>query len=476
MSKKEKSKTAEKTNRKDSAIIEKIREGYNLPATYFKVEVEKAAQKKDIITVLELEQLTGSRLERFYVETDEVRGTHTISSLEQLLKNPLNPYAKLLFSGFTGSGKTTELIKLYFHLHDDFNVIIFSAWNRLKINEITLEAILFEIIEDILDYLSYRSLWQEGGDFLEKIIDNITRWCSETRIIGEDESAKSKSLGVGIEFLKGIFGKAKVESRYSDSTTKTTTRTEERKINDLIFECNKIFDYIKDKTGKDTIIMIDDLEKMSFTKAKQFYIDNSSFIRDFHCKMLMTIPVELVYHPDFAIIQNVFGDAGVLPMIKIKDKKGQEYKPGVDILVQILKKRLTLSLFENKCYQEAVKYSGGAIRELFRIIRNAALIEKSDIITEASMRKSISQNKDAFASRIQEHGEVKFDDYLNVLFDIKNGNKRTPERNVALLDLLRSRAVMKYNEEGFYDTHPLLDDFIEEYWNKKKRNGKTGHE
>lgn len=476
MSKKEKSKTADKTNRENSVIIDRIREGYNLPATYFNLEVEKAAKKKDIITVLELEQLTGSRLKSFYVETDEVRGTHTISSLEQLLKNPLNPYTKRLFSGFTGSGKTTELIKLYYQLHDDFNIIIFSAWNRLKINEITLEAILFEIVEDVLNYLSYRSLGQEDDEFLKEIIDSITRWCSETIIKDEEVSAKSKSVGVGIEFLKGIFGKAKVESKYSGSTTGTTTRIEERKINDLIFECNKIFDYIKEKTGKDTIIIIDDLEKMSFTKAKQFYIDNSSFIRDFHCKMLMTIPVELVYHPDFAIIQNVFGDAEVLPMIKIKDKKGEDYNPGVDILVQILKKRLKLSLFENECYREAIKYSGGAIRELFRIIQKAALIEKSDVITGASMRKSISQNKDMFASRIQEHGEVKFEDYLNVLFDIKYDNKRTPEKNIALLDLLRTRAVMKYNEEGFYDTHPLLDDFIEEYWHKKKRNGKTGQE
>ncbi len=473
MSKKEKPNITDNISREGSAETDRIREGYNLPETYFNIEVEKASKRKDIITVLELEQLTGSRFERFYVETDEVRGAYTISSLEQLLKNPLTPYKKLLFSGFTGSGKTTELVKLYYQLLEDFNIIIFSAWNKLKINEITIEAVLFEIVEDVLNYLSYRNLWQEGDESLNKIIDGITHWCSETRIIDEKASEKSKSLGIGIDFLKGIFGKAKVESKYSGSTTEKTTRIEERKINDLIFECNKIFDYIKEKTGKDTIIIIDDLEKMSFTKAKQFYVDNSSFIRDFHCKMLMTIPVELVYHPDFAIIQNVFDEAEVLPMIKIKDKEGDEYPPGVDILIEILKKRLNLSLFEKECYKEAIKYSGGAIRELFRIIRKAALIEKSDIITAASMRKSISQNKDMFGARIQEHGEVKFEDYLDVLFDIKYGNKRTPEKNIALLDLLRTRAVMKYNEEGFYDTHPLLDDFIEDYWKKKQKNGKT---
>jgi len=62
-----------------------------------------------VSTVLNLQQLTGNRFENFYVETDKVRAADTISSLEQLLEDPLNPYTKLLFSGFTGSGKTTTL-------------------------------------------------------------------------------------------------------------------------------------------------------------------------------------------------------------------------------------------------------------------------------------------------------------------------------------------------------------------------------
>ena len=36
------------------------------------------------------------------------------------LKNTLSPSKKLLFSGFTGSGKTTELIKLYIELKDKY--------------------------------------------------------------------------------------------------------------------------------------------------------------------------------------------------------------------------------------------------------------------------------------------------------------------------------------------------------------------
>lgn len=463
-----------KKKKNENIVWKPIREGYELPEAYFKVEVGKATSIKEIKTVLNLEQLTGNRLTNFYVETDKVRDAHTIVSLEELLKDPLTPYTKLLFSGFTGSGKTTELIQLYIRMQKDFNVIIFSAWNRLRINEISIEALLFEILEDVLNYINENDLVDESDELLMDIVEKIMEWCSETRIIKGDKTEKSKSKGIGIEFLKNLFFHAKTERRFSRTDARESTRIEERKIYDLIFECNKIFDYLKKKTGKETLIIIDDLEKVSFTAARDFYLGNSAFIRDFWCKMVMTIPVELIYHTESAIIQGVFGEAEVLPMIKVKDKEGKEYKPGIDCLIKILERRLDLSLFEGECYRHAVKYSGGAIRELFRIVKRAAIIETSDKVTPASMQKSINHYKNDFSSKINERDDevkIKFDEYLEVLFDIYDGNKTNPHKPLALLDLLRMRAVMKFNGEGFYDTHPLLDDFIKAYKEKIQKNG-----
>lgn len=458
--------TKEQTN-----LLKSIREGYSLPEIYFDMKVEKARAIKDIITVLELEQLTGTRLKNFYVDTDPVRDANTLSSLQQLLNNPLIPYTKRLFSGFTGSGKTTELIKLFFEMQQTFNVIIFSAWNRLKLYDITIEAILFEILEDVLHYLYVNNLVDKSDELLMDIRETIFKWCTETRIISDKIDDRSKSRDIGIEILKGIFFKAKTAVSSSKSDRIESTRIEDRKINDLIFECNRLFDYLEIKTGKKCLIIIDDLEKIPFLKARDFFIQNSAYIRDFSCKMVLTIPVELIFHTDFAIIQNVFGQAEVLPMIKIKDKNGQPYKPGIDCLVKILERRIDLSLFQDECYKDAVTYSGGAIRELFLIVQRAALIEKSNKISPASMQKSIDYHKDTFSSRIQERDDdikIKFEEYLDILFAIYDGNKIAPPKTPALLDLLRNRAVMKFNGQGFYDTHPLLDNFIKAYKEKKR--------
>jgi hypothetical protein len=459
----------------EDIILKTIREGYNLPDAYFEVKVDRATTRKAVATVLNLQQLTGKRFKDFYVETDFVREANTISSLEQLLNDPLTPYLKVLFSGFMGSGKTTELIKLCFQMQNQFNIIIFSAWNRLKIDQITLESFVFEIIGDVLNYLYSNHLVDESDAVLKEIVDNINDWCFNARIIKEKKKERTRSLAVGINALKGIFFKARTERRSGDTEKVEASRIEERKISDLIVECNRIFDYLKANTGKDTLIIVDDLEKMSFNKARDFFISNSSFIRDFYCKMVLTIPVELIFHADFFIIQNVFGEAEVLPMIKIKDKEGNPFTPGLQAMTEILSRRSALSLFQDRCYEEAVKYSGGAIRELFRIVHRAALIETSDIITAASMEKSIKYHKDIFASKIQERKdeiEIKFQEYLEVLFDIYDGNKTAPQKNFALLDLLRTRAVMKYNGDGFYDTHPLLDTFIQSYKQNYMKHGK----
>ena len=467
-----------KNNNEESFILKSIREGYNLTEDYFTVKVGKATTNKEIMTVLSLEQLTGARLKNFYVESDKVRDAHTIASLKELLMDALVPYNKRLFSGFTGSGKTTELIQLYVQMKKNFNAIIFSAWNRLNLNEVSIKSLLFEILEDVLNYINMNNLVDESDDLLRDIIENITGWCSETRIIKKEEKdkIKSKGMGAGIVFLKELFFKAKIETRFSEIDSIESIRREARKIKDLIFECNKIFDYLEAKTGKGTLIIIDDLEKMLFPAARDFFLRDSAFIRDFRCKMVLTIPVELVYHPDFSIIRNVFGEAEVLPMIKVKDKEGNPHQPGIDCLTEILGRRVELSLFENQCYLEAVKYSGGAIRELFSIVQRAALIEESDNkITVPSMQKSIKYHINIFSARVQEHGgenRIKFQEYLDVLFDIYDGNKIAPLKTPALLDLLRTLAVMRFNGEGFYDTHPLLDNFIKAYKEKKQKDGK----
>lgn len=461
-------------NPKENIILKTIREGYNLPDAYFAALVKKAQDKKDGTTVLNLEQLTEKRYQDFYVDTDKVRYGRAISPLEQRLKNPLPPYSKQLFSGITGSGKTMELIKLCYRLKKSFNVIIFSVMSRLRIDVIAIEPLLFEIVGDLLEYVYSNDLVDESDEQLKNIVATVTGWYSSAGISKGEIGDYGHSLKAGLVFLRDIFFAAKTDRRFYSEDKAQLLIIEDQKINELIVECNKIFSYLKEKTRKETLIIVDDLEKMLFLKAREFFIKNASFFRDFQCKMVLTIPIELVFHTDFTSIWNVFGVPETLPMIMVRDKDGKEYRQGVNTLVEIVKRRLDLSLFEKECYLAAVKNSGGIIRDLFRIIQRAALGEKSGLITEKAMQKSIDHFKDYFVSNIQARGDdikIENDEYVGTLLDIFGANQTAPEKNVALLDLIRNRAVIKY--ENYYATHPLLDDYLKSKKKVEKGEMKT---
>lgn len=459
--------TKEKGYDKEAVDVlqETIRRGYGLPRAYFDLDVKRATEKKDISMALNLKQLAGSLFEDFYVGLDTVRDSNTVSNIEQTLKEPLTPYRKILFSGSPGAGKTTELIKLCIKLMDDFNVIVFSASNRIKIDEVTTKPLLLETMRNVLNYLFVNDIGNTGS---------WSPLSSTLSYLIPDYFKKNK------KYLESGDRKDLVEIRdKSDSSTPLTRLakllgssdvlpSEKKKpyLTDLVFHLNHIFNHLKTETGNDVLIIIDSLEKVPSKCLRDFYLNGASYIRDLNCKMVLTFPVEFVFHPAYTDIESLFGEPWVLPTIKVKNLKGKEYQPGVAGLNEILNRRMDLSLFENHCYKNAIIYSGGSIPQLFHIIQKAALTETTDIIRESSMRQSIEHHEYKFSSKIQpqeDSSNIGFEDYMDILVNIYDGNKVAPTQNFVLLDLIRMGAVMKYFGDRYYDTHPLLDNFIKSH-------------
>ena len=454
--------------------IKMIQSGYSLPDNYTTIDIKKATTVNEMFYVTELKQLIGEKLNKFYVDTNELRENYSINAIQKKMNNPLNPYAKILFAGFTGCGKTTELIKLYEKVQDKFNIIPFSVISRIRQDNVSIESLLFEIIEDVINLIMINRYFEQPNDDLNTIIENIKKWSVETINVKENEKTNDKSISFGLEFLKGIFFSAKNEMNFTRSEKTISSCIEERKLNDLIFECNKLFDYLKSITGKDTLIIIDDLEKLPFYNIRDLYIRNSTYINMLRASFILTIPIELVYHPDYALIDNIFGKPEIMYMIKIRDKDRNPIDDNMKLMKRIIESRIDLNLFEDKCYETAIKYSGGSLRELFSLINKASEIENGEKISSKSMEKAVNIYKDFFSNRIYERIDdlkITFDDYLDILLDIDDGNRENPDLKIALYDLLRVRAVMKYNGKGYYDVHPLLENFIENH--RRKRSKKS---
>ncbi len=407
-----------------------IQNGYDLPDAYFEAKVGKATTVEDINTVLTLQQLTDSRFDDFHVNTEKVRGTDTLVSLEKRLNaNPLTPYSKLLFSGFPGSGKTTELIRLLTLLQKNYHVIILSAKDNLNVEIVTIKSLMHKILYKLLDSLKNdrkRNIKIARHYFSEEPPD---RDSFKTNVLKEFNSKTSGS-------------------------------------NNYIHVLNKLLDSIAKEAAKETVIIIDDFGKISPLVARDQLLKDYNLIMSLHCKMILSFPMELVGSPMCAVLQEAFGKTAILPPINIKNKKGKPHQQGLKSLTGILERRVELSLFENNCYKEAVKYSGGSIKQLFQIVREAASIEKLKHITTASMKKAIDYYKNNFSMRIENLiDEFKFSvvGYLEVMQAIYQGNETSPEQAPALRDLLGNGAVIKNVIEDYYTINPLLEDFLKNH-------------
>ena len=80
-----------------------------------------AGNLNEIDITLESKALNEDNYESYYVATQEARGGEDpISEISRKIKNLENKNLKVLFSGFKGCGKSTELLRLQKALKEDF--------------------------------------------------------------------------------------------------------------------------------------------------------------------------------------------------------------------------------------------------------------------------------------------------------------------------------------------------------------------
>ena len=105
-----------------------------------------------------------------------------------------------------------------------------------------------------------------------------------------------------------------------------------------------------------------------------------------------------------------------------------------------------------------IRYTGGSLRDLFRVIiaaakraerRNSGRIEMEDA------DYALEEEKTSLTRRIEQK------DY-RFLFNIYQGNKERIEDKEMLLRMLQASVVLEYNGKRWHNVHPLVVKFLEE--------------
>ncbi|MFN7528059.1 MAG: ATP-binding protein [Dolichospermum sp.] len=399
-----------------------------------------------------------------YVDCNAVRGDGDI--LQAVGREILLSARKTcqLYAGHRGAGKSTELLRLQKYLDErGFFVVYFAAEEEdIDPEDVQYTDILLACTKNILaafknldsqPVLSWlKERWEDLKDLLQ------------TKISFEELSLEAQV------------------SQFAKITTKMRSEPgERRKIRDkinphtttLTEALNKFIQNAKKNLPpgySDLVLIADNLDRIvpiiqpdGRSNHDQIFIDRQNQLKSLDCHLVYTVPISLLYSDRATSLTEIYGTPQVLPMIMVKTPDNEPYQPGIDKVIEILKKRLEkvdpsrdiVNLFESQdSLNQLCLMSGGHARNLLLLMKQALEYTNTLPISKRALQRSISELRNTYKDTIHAN---QWEALANVF--------RTKEivNNELYRNLLFNRPILEYhsqNEEGeierWYDIHPLI--------------------
>ncbi|ALF55006.1 KAP family P-loop domain-containing protein [Nostoc piscinale CENA21] len=323
--------------------------------------------------------------QQYYIDFADVRGCKIVEELQRTISriSPDEPTCQL-FTGHIGCGKSTELQRLKAELEAvGFHVVYFESSQDLDMADIDVSDILLSVARQVSASLEaikikvqphyFINLFKEIGDFLQSPIE----------LSGEAE------LSLGI---------AKITAKTKDSAQarnqlrqylEPRTNSILQAINEEVLE--KAVEQLKLRGQKGLVVIVDNLDRVDMrplasgrTQPEYLFIDRGEQLRRLKCHVVYTIPLALIFSNEYETLKNRLGGGispKVLPMVRVKQRDGSDYEPGMLLLRQLVlarafpevsyNERLSLitELFEHpETLDRLCRVSGGHIRNLLGLL------------------------------------------------------------------------------------------------------------
>jgi len=365
-------------------------------------------------------------------------------------------YDKILFTGHLGSGKSTELNRIAAdqEIQNRFMVVRYAVSDELDIMAISHIDVLISIGAKVFEQ-AVKAKLRLRQDFLRRLRNWKNTVTEFEKIEVEEAGAEAKAkLSV---FFATVLGKLKREHL----TRKKVREELEPRLSELLEILNMIIDDVKLALppGKDLLVVIDDLEKVAnIEDAKRLYREAGPFLLEPRCKIIYTIPIALHYSAEFKEVLNLFGTSYFLPNVRLRKRNGEPDPAGFEELRTLVSKRMNLVLIDNDGLETAIANSGGVVRELVRILRDACV----RAINRGRERIAVDVVNQGCAMLRNEFGRMLDNEHYERLQQIKK--TKIAGGDPLTLELLHQLAALEYqNEERWCDVHPLVDKLLQEW-------------
>ena len=399
-----------------------------------------------------------------YVDVDaggegrrSVRGQRWIHRMARRVAIEKKP-VRLLFSGLTGSGKSTELQRLSKQLSDEQGLnlltVVADADEGIDLsNTIDVPDILIMM----LDAAERAVIALEGGDSApveEGALGRVWAWLTAT-----DPTLRDTEFGVrdGRQFASELSSLPKLRERvrHTVATNFNAFRAE------VATEFTRLDERARRQKRGGIVVIVDSLEKLLGTPKVFEDVLDSAWQVFANGAPHLELPVHAVYTIPPALLRRArIPGVFYLPMLKVANRDGSRFDPGYatarKLIEQRVEPRFLKPILGEDEYEERVdriiRLSGGYPREIVLLLRR--MVEEGERTLD----------EDAFASILSLHAdEVRrgVPDYafqwlaqvaITKTLVIEGESKRS-----FVEQMLASNFVLRYqDDEEWFDLHPAV--------------------
>lgn len=378
--------------------------------------------------------------EDLYVDDPERGGV--LKRLEMALLQTDAP-VKLLLTGQKGSGKSWGLERLAHLAEPRRQVVTISATDTGGVTVPNVEAaeVLLLINEAVAKRLgSDLALPGTAGAALNRWIDALRARSTVLRL-PDNTADLSVNLNAGFATLSARMR--------SDGETRRLLR--EVGPADLVLVANALLTRLAAQ-GLPVLLLIDDLDKVDPDSTRRLLVEQYAHLAKLEAQMVLTYPFSLGMGNDLP--QQKY----VLRNVKVFDDRGTAVvrREALTRFTDILSRLVALDLVDGLAVEEAVKNSGGIIREFGRVVRRAfeeAALAGDPAVTADHARAAIRD------LRIEMERATSDGARRESLAAVRATRRLTTSTD---RQLLNENMVIEYeNGHPWYDVHPLIAEVVD---------------
>ncbi|MBL8615029.1 MAG: hypothetical protein JNM72_05395 [Deltaproteobacteria bacterium] len=372
-----------------------------------------------------------------------------------------------LFSGFRGTGKTTELKRLKRELTADgahFVVLHIDTQSYLNLSTpIDVSDFLFAAAGAIDDELatgdrlaervSSESVWTRIAHFLVKTQVDLSE-------LGLSPNVKDMGISIKANLKADPTFKQRLQTQMAGHLGALT-----KEVHEFIRECVR---RVRSGWGPDwqLVVLFDSLEQLAGTFANATEVEASAVnLFQIHAEKLHLPGVHVVYTvPPWLKVRAPaigarFHGFQQIPCVKVKDRHGQPFQPGLDALAELVARRMPAwdRLFADRAALDRLSLaSGGYLRDLFRLIQSTLRHARSDMlpVQDDVIKRVIDELRNSYLPITVEDAR-----WLVNIADTHAIDLSDTARLGKLARLYDNLLVMTYrNGKEWVNAHPLVID------------------